>query len=215
MEIYENKELCKKCGGKCCKKCGCDYMPKDFSEFTTNAILEIIMKGDISVVAILSITVLENGKECLEPVLLLRARNKNRPIVDLLSFKTTCASLTESGCKYDYESRPSGGKNLIPEENGGCYQLEDPKVILNEWRRYQKILERIVKRITGKSVDECIKDDVYKLFLDCLYDNLDDVSYKEILEVRDLLPHLINIYPEEYKNAKNIYDNDVSRKRIK
>lgn len=215
MEIYENKELCKQCGGKCCKKCGCDYFPKDFSEFTTNALLEKIMGGDISVVATLVISVLPNGNEYLEPILLLRARNKNRPIVDLLSFKTTCASLTEEGCKYDYENRPSGGKNLIPKENDKCYQLNNPKEILEEWRRYQKILHRIVKRITGKNVDECMKYDAQKLFLDCLYDNLDDVSMKEIEDIKGLLPHLLRIYPDEYKVAKEIYDNDVSRKKVK
>ena len=27
---YENIELCKKCGGYCCKKSGCDYFVSDF-----------------------------------------------------------------------------------------------------------------------------------------------------------------------------------------
>ena len=28
---YENKELCKKCGGMCCKKSGCDYFTTSLS----------------------------------------------------------------------------------------------------------------------------------------------------------------------------------------
>ena len=27
---YENKEICKQCGGYCCKKSGCDYFVSDF-----------------------------------------------------------------------------------------------------------------------------------------------------------------------------------------
>ncbi len=46
MEVkYENKEICKECGGKCCKKCGCDYLPKDFEDLSTNGLLERITGG--------------------------------------------------------------------------------------------------------------------------------------------------------------------------
>ena len=41
MEVkYENKEICKESGGKCCKKCGCDYLPKDFEDLSMNGLLE-------------------------------------------------------------------------------------------------------------------------------------------------------------------------------
>lgn len=36
----ENFEICKKSGGYCCKKCGCDFIPKDFEELTTNYLLK-------------------------------------------------------------------------------------------------------------------------------------------------------------------------------
>ena len=29
---HENKELCSKCGGRCCKSCGCELFPEDFKE---------------------------------------------------------------------------------------------------------------------------------------------------------------------------------------
>lgn len=32
---YENKELCAKCGGICCKKSGCDYFVSDFQSMDT------------------------------------------------------------------------------------------------------------------------------------------------------------------------------------
>ena len=39
---YENKELCKKCGGICCKKSGCDYFVSDFKTINKQSLLEII-----------------------------------------------------------------------------------------------------------------------------------------------------------------------------
>lgn len=201
MDIqYENKELCKQCGGKCCKKCGCDYLPKDFSDLSTNGLVEKILEGSISIVSALNINKLPNGGETITPILLLRERNINRSSVDLLSLKTTCASLNENGCKYDLEHRPSGGKMLIPMENNKCYN-ENPNLKIQEWLRYQKILERVVKRITGKSVDECLKEDVKNLFIDCLNQNYEGVSKIELEEIATLLPHLVLIYPEEYKDA--------------
>lgn len=40
--------------------------------------------------------------------------------------KKCCSLLTDSGCLYSLEKRPSGGVNLIPDENG-CYQLVNQK----------------------------------------------------------------------------------------
>lgn len=36
MEKQENKDICRCCGGKCCKKSGCDYAPKDFESLKIN-----------------------------------------------------------------------------------------------------------------------------------------------------------------------------------
>ena len=36
---YENKEICKKCGGFCCKKSGCDYFVSDFGFITKGKII--------------------------------------------------------------------------------------------------------------------------------------------------------------------------------
>jgi len=38
----ENLELCKKCGGRCCKKSGCDYIPDDFQELTFNYLFNVL-----------------------------------------------------------------------------------------------------------------------------------------------------------------------------
>lgn len=127
--------------------------------------------------------------EVITPILLLRERNKNRLIVDLLSLKTTCASLLKVGCKCDREHRPSVGI-LIPMENNKCYN-ENPDLKIQEWISYQKILERVVKRITAKSSKECLREDVQNLFIDCLECNYDGVSKLELEEIASLLLHLM------------------------
>jgi len=98
--------------------------------------------------------------------LYLRARNINRPIVDLLSLKTTCSQLGPTGCNYSLEDRPSGGVNLIPKENNDCYRLIDQLKIMEFWDYYQKVLSRLVKRITGLSVEENLKKDIENLLYD-------------------------------------------------
>lgn len=36
MEMFENKEICKNCGGKCCIKSGCDYFVNDLAYIFTD-----------------------------------------------------------------------------------------------------------------------------------------------------------------------------------
>lgn len=213
VKYYENEELCKQCGGKCCKKCGCDYLPRDFKDLSTNGLVDKILEGNISIVSTLTISKLPNGGEAITPILLLRERNKNRPMVDLLSLKTTCASLLETGCKYDKEHRPSGGRMLIPMENNECYN-ENPDLKVQEWLSYQKILERVIKRITGKSAQECLREDVLNLFINCLECNYDGVSKLELEEIATLLPHLMLVYSNEYKSALEIYNNSPKRNKV-
>ena len=87
MERVENREICSKCGGKCCKKSGCDYSTKDFDDLSVNAIYQKLEEGNISIVAFLNFNRLPNGRLACSPFLYLRARNTDRGVVDLLSFK--------------------------------------------------------------------------------------------------------------------------------
>lgn len=142
------------------------------------------------------------------PFLYLRARNKNREIVDLLSMKTTCSMLRADGCSYSYEERPSGGINLVPvRENNVCYPKEDPRELVKEWERYQKALSRLVKRFTGMSVDAKFREDVEQLFYDVLIENYDGIAVVEIEDVKSMILQLVLAYPDEYKNALNRYKN--------
>lgn len=203
MELnYENKELCKKCGGICCKKCGCDYYVEDFTSFEINYLQKLILENNISIVSTADFHKLPNGRLTLIPILYLRARNVDRGPVDLLSLKKQCSLLTDNGCSYTKEQRPSGGLNLIPKESG-CENLRDQMELIKEWSKYQKVLQRLVKRITGKNVDEVLREDAENLFFDCISQNFDGVSKLELAEMVNFIPLLFQVYPEEYQNALN------------
>ena len=194
MEL-ENKELCKKCGGYCCKKSECDYFPRDFESLTTKAILEILKDGNISIVSSLKFRELKNGKLIMEPLLYLRARNKDRNIVDLLSIKTPCSLLTENGCPYDLEHRPSGGVNLIPGNSKyECFPKEDVKKLIEGWQSYQKPLYKVVKILTGKEVEEQLKIDAEILINDI--DSLMKAKVEEQIDILGLIPLLKRVYPD-------------------
>lgn len=202
VEINENTEVCKNCGGRCCKKSGCDYWPSDLPDKTYKGILKFLENGKVSIVAMMNFKRI-NGKLCNFPFLYLRERNTGRDVVDLLSMKTPCSNLTEHGCSYTYEERPSGGKNLTPSKEGLCYPKEDNLQKVLEWSPYQKQLEKIVKRYTGLSIDNKIKEDVVTLLTDIKEENFKNVSELEIIDVERMLPMLIECYKEQAEQVLN------------
>ena len=202
VEINENTEVCKNCGGRCCKKSGCDYWPSDLPDKTYKGILKFLENGKVSIVAMMNFKRI-NGKLCNFPFLYLRGRNTGRDVVDLLSMKTPCSNLTEHGCSYTYEERPSGGKNLTPSKDGLCYPKEDNLQKVLEWSPYQKQLEKIVKRYTGLSIDNKIKEDVVALLADIKEENFKNVSELEIIDVKRMLPMLIECYKEQAEQVLN------------
>lgn len=197
---YENKELCSSCKGMCCKKSGCDYFVSDFERITKDEILKALLPGKISIVSAFKKSVI-NGKVILTPFLYLRARNKDRDIVDLFSMKKTCSMLTDTGCSYSLEDRPGGGVNLIPKKNG-CKLLKDPIEEMRKWEPYQGVLAKIVKRITGKSVDKVLREDVEEVLYQILTEQFDGISKREIADILSGLQDLILAFPNEYENAK-------------
>lgn len=215
MDKIENKDICAKCGGFCCKKSGCDYFVSDFDNLKLDYLLDVLNEGKISVVSSLDFNRLKNGKLICSQILSLRAKNNNRDIIDLLSFKTTCSQLTSSGCNYNLEERPSGGVALIPKENMACYSDVNRVEELKKWLPYQKVLEKAVKKFTGMSADNKLKEDVENLFYDILCENFDGVMRIELSDVLNMFPLLKEAFPEQLLMAKNRYNNLMILKRKK
>lgn len=208
---YENKEICKKCGGYCCKKSGCDYFVSDFESMKLDYLEKVLNTGRVSIIASFDFKRLSNGKLVYTPILSLRARNNNRDIIDLLSLKTRCASLEENGCHYDINKRPGGGSSLIPKENKQCYSKINKIEELKKWIPYQKILERLVKRYTKMSVTEKLKEDVENLIYNILNENFEEVLPEEIIDIKRMIPLLEECFPEEFLQAIIRYKNNNSK----
>lgn len=202
---YENTEICKQCGGYCCKKSGCDYFVSDLESMKLEYLESLLNTGRVSVVASFGFERLKSGKLTYKIMLSLRARNKNREAIDLLSFKTTCASLTETGCYYDVNHRPSGGATLIPCNDMLCYSKVDRMAELYKWQSYQTVLAKLVKRITKMSVTTKLKQDVENLLYNILTENFQDVLPEELQDIACMTPLLIECFPEEYQKAMAKY----------
>lgn len=209
MTKYENHSLCKQCGGKCCLKSGCDYSAKDFKKLDEDSLYNELMVGNISIVAYFSIKEKNNGEFVLIPTLYLRARNTNREIVDLLSMKTKCSMLTDTGCSYDIKNRPSGGVNLVPGKNR-CIPDKNPIEIVKTWSKHQKVLSKLVTRITGLSVEDKLKEDIYKLIYDINIENFEYVTREEQIDIYSLIKEIIYIYPDLCNKA--IEDSEHAKK---
>ena len=203
----EDLDICRECGGVCCLKSGCDYAASDFKDKTYNGFVEALSVGDKSIVAMIDFNMLNNGKFIPVPMLYIRARNTNRDIIDLVSMKTKCSSLMSDGCSHDYEHRPFGGKNLKPvrECEGPCTPVVEPMTILKGWMPYQQQLSKIVKRYTGKSVNDKISADVEELFYRVLIKDYEGVSEMEIYDLKGFVLLLMRAYPDEYKRALDRY----------
>ena len=62
----ENLDICKKCGGLCCKKSGCDVWLDDITDKSQNGILNMLATGKYSIVALMHFKNV-NGRVCNMP----------------------------------------------------------------------------------------------------------------------------------------------------
>lgn len=195
----EDKSICASCG-MCCINCGCDYFPCDFEKINVETIVKVLNEGRTSIVAHLEFNEMK-GRIYASVMLYLRARNINRSEIDLLSVKTTCASLGKNGCYFDFENRPSGGALLKPSANGRCYYEIDRAAEIKKWQNYQKTLQKVIKLKTGLSVSEQLKKDVYNVFIAFLEEDFDSVTNYGVEELKKIYFNLIDAFPEVRKKA--------------
>lgn len=149
----ENPKLCKGCG-ICCKQAPCHYAPIDFNngKITYGILKKEIDKGYISIIA-------EPKEEKVglfedKYTYFLRVRGKNRPVADI-AVSVPCSMLTDTGCKFSYKKRPTGGKMLIPRgdsEKRTCFLVYTIYLCREDWMPYQKILGRLFRIYRKKPI---------------------------------------------------------------
>ncbi len=155
MEKYIDYEMCKKCGGVCCKQNGCVYAPKDFESMEFSYLKSELEKGKISISG--QATPIAHGMWTYIPY--LRARNKDANIVDLITNGGPCINLTETGCSLSEEQRPTFGLLVKPTKIGGpCEKVNSGSA--NDWLNYSEVLEKLVKHYTNKNIIDIIVDEI-------------------------------------------------------
>jgi len=201
MDNLVNSDICTKCGGLCCKRGGCTYFVSDFENIKIDVIEKALDSGRVSIIATLEFDRLPSGKLIANPILFLRARNVGRGEIDLFSFQTTCASLEEKGCHFSRDERPGGGLHLIPNENRKCYSDIDESEEIFKWEPYQKLLIRIVKRRTGMSVLQRLKQDIENVLFNYMSGNVETVYEGELLDIKNMIPMLQEVFPDVVSKA--------------
>lgn len=153
MEIKnnENKELCAKCGGKCCKTYAGAYHPDDFNHELTDAWLQDLLEGNHAYPdgkpILVSIDWAEGVKDGPDGRgYFLRPRHAGGDIVDP-SWGAECYHLTETGCDLSFDERPWRCKLKEPSE---CFTWFTSKPGTSEkgesmeaWRPYWDKLHKL------------------------------------------------------------------------
>ena len=148
IENNEDREMCKKCGGSCCRNMGCHYSPDDFDNITYESLKEKIEEGYISIDWWDGNPFDEEDEEYeifenkYINALYLRIRNEDADIVDP-SWGGRCSLLTDEGCSLSFEERPMGAKALYPNYPYGCEQNYTKHQCAKDWFKYEDILIKL------------------------------------------------------------------------
>lgn len=143
MIQYTNRELCKECGGKCCRNGGGIYAPEDFEELTFNSILKLYYENRI-----MFYPVFDSKRKRAGFILRVPQKGCEKIQRQLNSVNGECAFWdAKRGCTCkDYHSRPRGCKLMIPQKKNGrleCVPIYDEEEALEEWLRYEPIVDNV------------------------------------------------------------------------
>lgn len=148
---YESTEICKDCGGACCKTNGCSLAPEDMlremeiwrtkGEYNTNQCAKMDLRQleqwlQQSDCAIDSFT----GETGL--CYYIRMRHKCFTFIGVDAMGE-CIALTDQGCSLPYARRPQGGRYLEGRRDRHCQQHYTQEQMEADWKPYQQQLREI------------------------------------------------------------------------
>jgi Fe-S-cluster containining protein len=139
----EDKEVCRKCGGFCCKQSGGLVFPSDMGD------------NDLSGISLLLTENLKNGKYSVDVIFddqndvtgyYIRMMQVTDSGVFNPGNKGACKFLNENGCSFDYPNRPKGCRDLIPSPPS-CYLSDDLSLsaCVEAWKPYFAIIETVIR----------------------------------------------------------------------
>ena len=147
---HEDEEICKKCGGKCCKNAPCHFAPGEFNDLSVEGLKKFLKKNTHISIVRHSSSICECIVQDFRPdgpyyyTMRMRARGTNTAVPTAeINKEQTCVMLTNKGCKLPYEKRGMGAKLLIPKADGKCEQLYGMDECVHDWKEYQKVLREV------------------------------------------------------------------------
>ena len=156
-----NEKRCSSCGGLCCLTCGCLLSPDDFTKWfrvppTPDLVERELRKGYLSIVAI------DYGSNSIFGMLLRMRRYGEQVVImddspDIVAgrFGPCVAWRKESGCMFDWEQRPAGGKLLKPGSTPRdcvCDYLVESAA--GEWLMFPDLLTDLANNYRGSKISE-------------------------------------------------------------
>lgn len=117
--MYENKEICSKCGGSCCKTFPGCYYPEDFGLPGDFSKLDAVLESDRVAIDWWEGDPREDKDE-FERVYFIRPAIKHARGSLYDQSVGECVFLTKTGCELSGDERPTVCRNLEPKEEKPC-----------------------------------------------------------------------------------------------
>lgn len=155
LECYENvkaekPEVCKECGGSCCKRAPCHWSPDDIEDLSYEGLKKLLKEKQYISVLRFPGCVCES---CLRTInhsgayfYILRTRTRGTGIAAVatrMKKDDQCMLLNPDGCKISFKERPMGARLLIPEKDKRCRHLYDLDDCMFDWKDHQEVLRKV------------------------------------------------------------------------
>ena len=163
---FLNPEICKKCGGKCCKAMPGSAYPEDFKEPLFESLLSAFKSGNWAIDWWEGDP--REGKEEVDVAYYIRPRTKDNDALFDPSWGGECIFLNNNGCILKPEERPQSCRLLEPQENGECIHHGNIKRgAAIAWLPYTDIILQAAEKTTNRakyfSNTACKADRTYEI----------------------------------------------------
>lgn len=161
---YESEELCRACGGACCKANGCSLAPEDMlrelalrrmeedrdepnGAEQNSAIRQERLPDSVELESWLrdSRCAIDSFTGQAGQCYYIRMRHKCFTFIGVDAMGE-CVALTENGCSLPYARRPRGGRYLEGRQDRRCLQHYTRGQMEEDWEPYQPLLKEIWDR---------------------------------------------------------------------
>lgn len=145
-KTYLNEEICRNCGGACCKALPGSYFPDDFEKPIKENILKLIREGRIAI-DWWEGDITNKDKRSESYFLRPKTKDSNR-ILDP-SWGGECIHLSSEGCKLKPNERPKQCRLLEPKPNNKCKTHKDSakEDSCIAWLKHEKTILEIINEI--------------------------------------------------------------------